>query len=82
MSYFNYFYRAAWGGELPNTCLDELTFDRDLEGAKIFAQAKSIEAGWCEVVTVLDGRHVDSPLLLGAIMYEHGQWVPVDGLIG
>ena len=82
MSEFSYFYKTAWGGDLPNERLDELTFDLDLEGAKAFARAKSVETGWAEVVTVFDGLHVDSPLPVGAIMYEHGEQVHEHGLMG
>ncbi len=82
MSEYSYFYRAAWGGELPSERLDELAFDHDLKSAKAFAQAKSVETGWCEVVTVFDGPLVESPLPVGAILFEHREQVHADGLTG
>ena len=81
MSEYDYHYRAAWGGELPSDRFEEIYFGRDLESAKAFVQMKSVEAGWCEVVTValpMSG----SDLPIGAIMYEHGQQVHADGLMG
>lgn len=82
MSEFAYFYHAAWGGELPNTQLDVLTFDRDLEAAKAFAQAKSVETGWAEVVTIYAGLNAASDLPVGVIVYERGRQMCAEGLMG
>lgn len=76
---YDYYFRAAWGGELPSTWLDELSFGHNINSAKAFAIAKSIEDGWCEVVTValpMGGNE----LPVGAIVFEHGQQVHAEGL--